>query len=168
VHIDALIADAVSISRGKLDVVGAGWNHLFVPEVPTNHGRVGLGILVSVRGGPLHRHHSVVVRLDDPTGQPVILGAANGGRESPSDRVEVSFRSRPPFPDSPLDEYVFPIAINLERVVFQHPGVHRFRIAHDGAEVASIPFVIAEASLLASDQPGDGDPLDGGPAGVDS
>ena len=45
--------------------------------------------------------------------------------------------------DGEVEEELLPVAINVDGLRLEQPGIHRFVIAVDGAEVRELPFAVA-------------------------
>ena len=68
----ALLADAVQAVRGKLFVLGGGWDTLWVRDVPARHPSLAIGLRLRV---PVSWHSGqlrLAVELQDADGKPVL------------------------------------------------------------------------------------------------
>lgn len=138
-----LLADSVMVTDGRLHVQGGGWNHLYPQEIPTAVGRIGIGLLLHlpVERGP--ETAEVTLRMDDPRGEPVALFAGQQAR--PLHGVAATVRLSPPPDGSPLDEYLIPMAINLDGVALETVGTYRVVVSVDGAEAGEAAFAVMVA-----------------------
>ena len=64
-EIDALIADSVAASEGKLYVQGGGWDTIWTPILPFRHSRVGIGVVLRVAWGATNQLHQFSVKVVD-------------------------------------------------------------------------------------------------------
>jgi hypothetical protein len=128
-----LVADSVDATGGKLHLLGAGWNHILVAELPVAHGRLGIGILVEVPAEQAGVEHEIAVRLEDPDGQ-----AASA--------IDGSFSVEPPPPGSPLGAHSLPIALNLDGVVFERSGAYRVVVTVNGVDSGEAVFAVLASS----------------------
>ncbi len=71
----ALLADAVQASRGKLFVLGGGWDVLTVRSLPARHPSMGIGLRVRVPWGWPGDDVRLEVELQDEDGKSVLPGS---------------------------------------------------------------------------------------------
>jgi hypothetical protein len=128
----ALLADAATIdSSGKLNLLGI-FDRIGARNFPLKYGRISLVLRFSA-GIADAGAHEVVLQLKDPTGGQVLtlngniqLGAspagAGGGR------------------------LLVPHILNLDGLVFQHPGIYSFEVSLDGDHVLSIPLTVTQVT----------------------
>ena len=142
-QIDAFLADSVDKVNGKLYVLGAGWNVIAAPRLPSRHSRIGIGMLIRVPYTETDSEHTLQVSLEDADGHVLPLADAPG---SPGERVSflaAKFRvGRPPVLP-PGAEQIMPMAMNIDGLVFQSYGQYRFVITVDGAQATTLSLSVA-------------------------
>ena len=148
-RVDAFVADSAAIVGGKLQVEGAGWNHLVVRQLPTVRPRIGLAMLLRLPTPEAGlRQHPIAIRLETPDGVPMVLGYETVDETSALDQVEGTFSVEPPVADSPLHEQIMPLALNFDELTIEHTGVYRFVIAIDGVDAKIVSFAVATVDQL--------------------
>lgn len=75
----SLLADSVQASRGKLFVLGGGWDVLTVRSLPARHPSMGIGLRVRVPWGWPDDSVRMEVELQDEDGQAVLPGKLAAG-----------------------------------------------------------------------------------------
>jgi hypothetical protein len=136
IGLDVLLADSVSAADGKLHAQGAGWNRVIAQQLPTVHGRIGLGMVLRVPAAQTGAEHAIEVRLEDPDGTAL-------------ERISGTFRVDAP-EHGAQDEEVLPVALNVDSVALEREGVYRFVIAIDGEDARAVPFAVQAASNTTS------------------
>ena len=76
----ALLADAVQAVRGKLYVLGGGWDTLWVRSFPARHPSLAIGLRIRVPSSWGEEVLRVAVELQDADGAPVSAAAARSHR----------------------------------------------------------------------------------------
>jgi hypothetical protein len=138
-EIEAFLADSVVSAEGKLYVQGAGWNVITAPGFPTRHPRIGIGVIVSVAYNETNTEHHLAVRLEDEDGQELPF-SGQGGEETARARVGADFNVGRPANLPPGEEQIIAMAINLDGLVFQHPGRYQLVVAVDGDDLKKLGF----------------------------
>ena len=139
IAVDAFLADSVSNEDGKLHAQGAGWNRISTPGLPTLHGRIGLGLVVRVPAAAAGAEHEIAVALYGPDGALVPLGVMDGDGSAPIESISGTFTVDA---DGAIEEELLPIAINVDGLRLERPGVHRFVVRIDDEDVRSVPFAV--------------------------
>ena len=143
-EIDAFLADAAEAVNGKIYALGIGWNILQTMHLPTVHPRIALGITIHVPYTATNQNHKLAVRLEDEDGQAIPLGEQpSASPDEPPQRVMElggDFNvGRPPLLP-PGDEQVITLALNVNGMKFERPGLFTWSFAIDGTEVKRIPM----------------------------
>ncbi len=147
-RVDAFLCDAVQESNGKLHAIGIGWSQIGGSAFPVRHGRIGLGLLIHVPYTATNQDHGVGVEIVDEDGRAVALGQAQPGTDPAmlDDSGEHLVRvgglfnvGRPPELQAG-DEQLVPLAIQLDGVVFPHPGLFAVSVQIDGVELHRLTF----------------------------
>ncbi len=149
IRAEGFLADSVVAAEGKLYVQGAGWNRIVVGAFPARHDRIGIALLL--RAEPTARgSHRFELRVLGPDGRELPFGGSGGAEIRPSG--EVTIRGGPAHD---AEETVIPLAINLDGMVFEHPGPYRFVLSVDGEDRLTLRFGV---QLRAGETP----PVSGG------
>ena len=123
----ALIADAATVDAGgKLNILGV-FDRITAAEFPAQHGRLCLVLRFSAsvsEAGP----HPVLITLKGPAGKEVF-------------RLDGEMNLSPG-PGSAGEGIHVPQVLNLDGVVFQHPGQYSFDVAVDGQHHVSISLQV--------------------------
>ncbi len=144
-EVNAVLADSVVVAEGKLYVQGGGWNVLNALSMPTQHDRIGIGIVVHVPYTATNQMHNLEVTLVDEDENSVPLGTAPPGVvvDSPDGKVRklgAQFNVGRPATIHAGDEQVTAFAININGLVLETPGMYSFVIGVDGTEVSRLRF----------------------------
>lgn len=143
ITITAVLADsAVMPGDGKLYLQGAGWNRITGPGFPLRHPRISLGIWFHVPHALTGRKHSVEIHLEDGDGHRIQVATDASGKPIQEIRNELSVVR--PADLEPAEEVLIPMAINIDGMVFEKPGSHRFLIGC-GGEVAELRFAVVQS-----------------------
>src|SRR5437773_9648882 len=106
--IEALLADAVQASGGKLHALGIGWQVIQTTAFPARHDRVGIGLIVRTVAAEAGQH-TLTLTLLDPEG-----AARAFGPRAPLEACSTS-------PNGPRSAT---LALNLDGLVFVTEGEH--------------------------------------------
>jgi hypothetical protein len=150
VRVTGFLCDAVQSAEGKLHAIGVGWNEISTSAMPTRHDRIGVGILLHVPFLQTNQQHRFDVRLEDEDSAIVPLGDAPPGVDAPGVEDGKMLRlggeftvGRPPtIVDG--DEQVIPLAVQLNNVLFELPGLYSVVIAVDSHDALRLPFRIRQ------------------------
>jgi Family of unknown function (DUF6941) len=141
--VEAFLADSVVVAEGKLYAQGAGWNMINVNELPAQHDRIGIGLIITVPYTETNQEHAFSLHLETEDGERLSLGDAPPGMDTPDGRMRriegVFNMGRPPTLVAG-DEQAIPLAINLNGLPFEAAGRYTFVVEVDGQEVKRLPF----------------------------
>jgi hypothetical protein len=139
---EALLADAVTVAEGKMYVHGGGWNVISASSVPVRLGRLAVGVLVTVPWNETNQMHSFEVRLEDLDGRLVSLGEAPPGstEDGKVRKLTGQFNVGRPVTLEAGDDQLVPIAVTIDGLTFEAPGLYRFVISVDGAHDKRLPI----------------------------
>ena len=125
----AMVADAVQAVGGKLNVLGGGWDMLWVGSFPARHPSIGLGLRIQVPWSHVDEF-ALSVDLVDEDGMSLF-----GGKRF-SQRIRVARRpGRPAGSDTGVTR-----AFTFNNLLFPKPGGYAFPIFVGTTEVARIRF----------------------------
>lgn len=152
-EVEAFLADSVVTAENKLFVQGGGWNIIHTAAVPTQHPRVGIGMIIRIPYTATNQSHQFELRLEDEDGNEVPLGklppgSAAEGEEGTISRIGGEFNVGRPAGIFPGEEQLLPFAINLDGLRFEKVGAYRFVLEVDGSEVKSLPFRINQVQQV--------------------
>jgi hypothetical protein len=101
-----VLADAATVSGGKLNLLGAGWNVIGPSPAPT-----AIGLLLEIPWDQANQRHQLRLVLNDADGEPIHAEATDGSQQPIALQAEFEV-GRPPGtrPGTPLP---VPIAIPL-------------------------------------------------------
>ena len=128
----ALLADAATVSGGKLYVHGGGWDHISAASTPVMHPSMSLAIVLRVEYGEMMKDIRILVELLDEDGHPVPPGVRVEGNM----RVGLSPTARRG------DPTMIPQAMTFPGMRFESFGRYVFRISSDGEFLQEVPFSI--------------------------
>ncbi len=144
---DLLLADSVAVAEGKLYVQGGGWNAIRADGLPVRHARLGVAVVLRV---PYlladNTTRAFSSRIEDEDANRRVLApqpAAGGGEPVPVTAVEGNFTAGRPAGLHPGDAQQVPLAINIDGIVFQAPGLYFLRLAIDGEDVRAASFRVS-------------------------
>jgi len=143
-HVDALLADAAESVQGKIYALGIGWNTIHVGSFPARHPRVSVVITVHVPYTQTNQMHRLKMHLETEDGDPYPLGDGppSGEGQVPSNVLEVGgeFSVGRPAMLPPGDEQVVALAISIDGLTFEKPGMFSWVIKINGSEVRRLPM----------------------------
>lgn len=124
-----LLCDASEAVNGKLYVLGGGWSHVQVPDVPVG---VSLAVLVAVPWTAANEKHKLQVQLVNDDGEQVEV---NDTPVMAGGEFEVG---RPPGikPGSPINT---PLTFRFDGIALPGGG-YVFELSIDGTVLARTPF----------------------------
>jgi hypothetical protein len=127
----ALLADAVQAVRGKLFVLGGGWDTLWVRSFPARHPSMAIGLRLRV---PTSWHADVLdlsVDLQDADGAPLLTKPL-------SHQVKL-----PPHPQaSAATDFGVVRSFTFNNLLFSAEGSYSFVITVDGEPVSRLRFMV--------------------------
>lgn len=135
----ALLADAVQASRGKLFVLGGGWDVLTVRSLPARHPSMGIGLRVRIPWGWPGDTVRLDVELQDEDGKSVLPGSLS---------APVPVRRPDHLPEG--QDVTLVRALTFTNVVFRTEGAYSFVISIDGQVTERLRFLV---HVRSSDQP---------------
>ena len=142
VRVDAFLADAVAVDAGRLHAQAAGWDVVRAAALPFVLERIGLGLLLRVPAGGPRVAHELEVRLEGPAGEELPL-APDEARLRGTFALGASDGAE-------LPERTVAAGINVEDAPLTAAGRHRFVIAVDGTDVATVPFAVVLSAASAA------------------
>ncbi len=155
ISVEAFLADSVVNPDGKLYVQGGGWNVLNTFVLPFRQPRIGIGVIIRVPYQlATNESHKFEVRLENADGQELALGDAPPGAAVPDGKIRKiggAFPVGRPPGLNPGDDQIVAIAVNIDALMFEQPGVYRFVISIDGRDLKSLRFrvnLIAQPQLI--------------------
>jgi hypothetical protein len=142
-EVDAFLADSVVSVEGKLYVQGAAWNVLNTTQVPTQHPRIGIGIIIHVPYTATNQMHKFEVYLLDADDKELPLADAPPGAENPNGKIRRfggQFNVGRPPTLQPGDEQLVALAMNIDGLEFDRADAYRFVVELDGSREKFLPF----------------------------
>lgn len=127
----ALLADAVQASRGKLFLLGGGWDVLSVRSLPARHPSMGIGLRIRVPWGWPGESVRLDVELQDQDGQSVLPGKL---------AASVPVRRPDHLPEG--QDVSLVRALTFTNIVFQKEGAYSFVISLDGQVRDRLRFLV--------------------------
>lgn len=154
VEVDGFLADSVESVGGKLYALGIGWNVINIAQFPTAHPRIGVGLVFRVAYTATNQPHEFSVRIDTEDGAVFPLGEAPPGVDAPGIANGQIHRlggqinvGRPP--DLPHgDSQLVAVAIQLDQLKFDSPGMYTVTVQVDGSDEALLPFRVRQVPLI--------------------
>jgi hypothetical protein len=127
----ALLADAVQAVRGKLFVLGGGWDTLWVRSFPARHPSMAIGLRLRVPTSWRADVLDLSVDLQDADGAPLLTKPL-------SHQVKL-----PPHPQaSPATDLGVVRSFTLNNLLFSAEGSYSFVITVDGEPVSRLRFMV--------------------------
>jgi hypothetical protein len=127
----ALLADAVQAVRGKLFVLGGGWDTLWVRSFPARHPSMAIGLRLRVPTSWRAEVLDLSVDLQDADGAPLLTKAL-------SHQVKL-----PPHPEaSPATDFGVVRSFTFNNLLFSGEGSYSFVITVDGVPVSRLRFMV--------------------------
>lgn len=130
----AMLADSVQAVRGKLFILGGGWDTLWVPRFPARHPSLALGLRLRVPVSWKSDSLSLTVELQDEDGHsllPRTLGQ------------DIRLHSNAPRPPATSD-FGLVRSFTFNNLRFDHEGAYSFVISVDGEPVSRVRFAVRE------------------------
>jgi hypothetical protein len=127
----ALLADAVQAVRGKLFVLGGGWDTLWVRSFPARHPSMAIGLRLRVPTSWRADVLDLSVDLQDADGAPLLSKPL-------SHQVKL-----PPHPQaSPATDFGVVRSFTFNNLLFSAEGSYSFVITVDGEPVSRLRFMV--------------------------
>ena len=127
----ALLADAATVSNGKLFVHGGGITHLGAAQFPVRHPTLALVLVFRVEWTETSEEHALEISLEDEDGRRRFDGQG---------KLTVG---RPPGLAAGSAQFV-PYTQTFNGIVFDAPGRFVFRIRAGETELAELPLNVTE------------------------
>lgn len=127
----ALLADAVQAVRGKLFILGGGWDTLWVARFPARHPSLAIGLRLRVPVSWVSEQLDLSVELQDVDGHPLLPKPLtheiklSGGRES-----------------STATDFGLVRSFTFNNLIFQQEGPYSFVISVDDEPVSRLRFTV--------------------------
>lgn len=128
----ALLADAVQAVRGKLFILGGGWDTLWVPRFPARHPSLAIGLRLRVPVSWAREELNLSVELQDADGHPVLPKPL-------AHDVRLPAPGRQP---SNATDFGVVRSFTFNNLVFQSQGSYSFVISVDGEPVSRLRFTV--------------------------
>ena len=119
-EVNTFLADSVDIAQGKIYALGAGWDTIFTQNLPAQHPRIGLGILINVPYTETNKEHTLSVSLQDEDGN--LVNNLN---------LQAPFKIGRPAHLKEGDSQLIPFAFNFDGLVFEKAAAYRWIIQID-------------------------------------
>lgn len=127
----ALLADAVQAVRGKLFVLGGGWDTLWVRSFPARHPSMAIGLRLRVPTSWRADVLDLSVDLQDADGAPLLTRPL-------SHQVKL-----PPHPEaSPATDFGVVRSFTFNNLLFSGEGSYSFVITVDEVPVSRLRFMV--------------------------
>jgi hypothetical protein len=139
----ALLADAVQAVRGKLFILGGGWDTLWVRQFPARHPSLAIGLRLRV---PLSWKSDTLrlsVELQDADGKPALPRPLSH---------EIKLPSNPPQSASASD-FGLIRSFTFNNLQFSQEGAYSFVISVDAEPVSRLRFTVRQRPMAQSSEP---------------
>ena len=138
--IDVMLCDHAEALEGKLFINGAAINLLFVGPQPPHVVAFSVAAVVQVPYNATNEPHTIVVRVLDEDGRPVLPWVPDGAPPPSPVEMQTTFTvGRPPILP-PGEAQTVPVAFNLQSLPLGHVGAYAVAIEVDGEPVRQLPF----------------------------
>jgi hypothetical protein len=128
----ALLADAVQAVRGKLFVLGGGWDTLWVQQLPARHPSLAIGLRLRVPVSWDRDRLHLSVDLQDADGRPILPGPLAHDVPIPA------AAARPPG----STDIGLVRSFTLNNLLFEREGEFSFVISVEGEPVTRLRFAV--------------------------
>ncbi len=130
----ALLADSVQAVRGKLYVLGGGWDTLWVPRFPARHPTLAIGLRLRVPVTWSSEVINLAVELQDEDGKGLLPRPLSHDIRLPTTS-----------PRQPVGtDYSLIRSFTFNNLRFEHDGPYSFVISVDGDPVSRLRFSVRE------------------------
>lgn len=130
----ALLADAVQAVRGKLFVLGGGWDTLWVPRFPARHPSLAIGLRLRVPVSWTSDTLRLSVELQDVDGRGLLPGP-----------LTHAIKLSKPAPTHPnATDYGLVRSFTFNSLRFDREGPYSFVISVDDQPVSRLRFIVRE------------------------
>ncbi len=128
----ALLADSIQAVRGKLFVLGGGWDTLWVSSFPARHPSLAIGLRLRVPVSWNSEQLRLAVELQDADGKPMLPAAL---------AHDIKLPGQAPGPAGATD-YGVVRSFTFNNLRFDHEGAYSFVISVDDEPVSRIRFTV--------------------------
>jgi hypothetical protein len=128
----ALLADAVQAVRGKLFVLGGGWDTLWVRQLPARHPSLAIGLRLRVPVSWKSESLRLSVELQDADGQPMLPQPLSHEIKIPQTVGQ----------SATTTDYGLVRSFTFNNLHFEHEGAYSFVISVDGEPVSRLRFTV--------------------------
>jgi hypothetical protein len=129
----ALLADSVQAVRGKLYVLGGGWDTLWVRSVPARHPSLAIGLRIRVPVSWNGEAFTLSVELQDADGASLLAQPLTHTVNLPPRR-----------PDSRATDLGLVRSFTFNNLIFQREGMYSFVILVDDDPVSRLRFAVRQ------------------------
>lgn len=128
----ALLADAVQAVRGKLFILGGGWDTLWVARFPARHPSLAIGLRLRIPVSWTGENLTLSVELQDADGRPLLPSPL-------SQQIKL-----PPVGQHPSNATDFGLvrSFTFNSLVFRSEGSYSFVISVDDEPVSRLRFTV--------------------------
>lgn len=139
----ALLADAVQAVRGKLFILGGGWDTLWVQRFPARHPSLAIGLRLRVPVSWASESLKLSVELQDADGQPLLPHPL-------SHDIKL-----PPGSQHPTNATDFGLirSFTFNNLMFRQEGSYSFVISVDEEPVSRLRFMVRARSAARPNDP---------------
>lgn len=130
----ALLADSVQAVRGKLFVLGGGWDTLWVRQFPARHPSLAIGLRLRVPVSWKSETLTLSVELQDEDGKAVLPRSLSH---------QIRLPANPPQSPSASD-FGLIRSFTFNNLRFEHEGAYSFVISVDDEPVSRLRFTVRE------------------------
>jgi hypothetical protein len=130
----ALLADAVQAVRGKLFILGGGWDTLWVRQFPARHPSLAIGLRLRVPVSWKTETLRLSVELQDADGKPALPRPLSH---------DIKLPSNPPQSPSASD-FGLIRSFTFNNLQFEHEGAYSFVISVDEEPVSRLRFTVRQ------------------------
>ena len=150
-HVDAFIADSASTAEGKIYALGMGWNVIHASAFPATHAHLAVAMTIHVPYSQTNQPHQVLVHLETEDAVKVKLGESRTGPDADPEEItviggEFSVGRAPALPAG--DEQIVPLALSVEALRLDRPGMYSWVISIDGRQMRRLPMRVALLNQL--------------------
>jgi hypothetical protein len=129
----ALLADAVQAVRGKLFILGGGWDTLWVGSFPARHPSLAIGLRLRVPSSWGEENLTLSVELQDADGAPLLPRPLTHSMRLPA-------HPQPP----EATDFGLIRSFTFNNLLFQRAGSYSFVISVDDEPVSRLRFAVRE------------------------
>lgn len=126
-----MLADAVQAVRGKLFILGGGWDTLWVGRFPARHPSLAIGLRLRVPVSWASGELRLSVELQDADGKPLLPEALTHEIKLPE-----------PTRRTPATDFGLVRSFTFNNLVFHSEGSYSFVISVDDEPVSRLRFMV--------------------------